>query len=347
MIRHSFTRPSHTVQGVTMFKYLFSVFFASFLVTHPVFDAKQIGVGKPLIFNSGNPIDFSQFLISSRLVMVQPLIGYLSMPKQVGEKKVPAVVIMSGSGGIQPWMNKYVHLLNGMGVATFQVDSFMPRDVKEVATNQAAVTLPMMTYDAFAALKFVSKFPHIDKNKIAILGWSKGGGVTQITAFSTLQKAMMGNDGVKFAAHIMYYPACKLDYPDYEVDGSPWLYMHGAKDDYTRVSNCLPLLAKLKNKIHISKFIYPDAYHDFDKDSQPVVWAPKLINPKRCRGLLNTYWALTEEYSGLRINSLQHYEEAYKKCELFGVHLGFNKKASDDSKHRLVNFVKKYLIKAS
>ncbi len=300
--------------------------------------------GQKLGFMSSNPVTFQQ-LLSKKEVMPQPVWGYLNMPKITGKQKVAVVVMMPGAGGLAPWYAKYVKSLNEQGIATFQVDSFTPRGMGGVASNQAQLPVPMLVADAYSALQYLAKEPNIDTHKIAIMGWSLGGLVSITTAFADLNEAVL-NNRVRFAAHIAFYPACNLSYPNERLDGAPWLYLHGGADDYTQPADCLNLIAKLRNSVVINAVLYPQAQHAFD-NPRPVEWLPDVQNPKNCHGVIAKDWEIAEQTTGAPINTLADYQKVYAGCMLRGAHLGFNKPASEDAAWQVTHFLQHYLLNSN
>ncbi len=291
-------------------------------------------------FMSSNPITFQQ-LMTKKELKPQPVWGFLSLPAVTGKQKLPAVIMMPGAGGLKPWYNKYVKMLNQQGIATFQIDSLTPRGLGGVASNQAQLPIPMLVADAYGALQYLAKEPNIDARKIAIMGWSLGGLVSITTAFNDLNAAVL-NNRVQFAAHIAFYPACNLIYPNDHLEGSPWLYLHGGGDDYTQPADCLNLIGQLRNSAVINAVLYPQANHGFD-NPQPVEWLADVQNPKNCHGVLAKDWALTEQTTGAAINTPADYQKAYSGCMLRGAHVGFDKKASDDALWQVSKFLQHYL----
>jgi dienelactone hydrolase len=305
---------------------------------------KPVITGQKLGFISSNPITFQQ-LKTKKALVPQPVWGYLNMPTFETKQKVPAVVMMAGAGGLAPWYNKYVRALNAQGIATFQVDSFTPRGLGGVADNQAQLPVPMIVADAYSALQYLAKEPNIDASKIAIMGWSLGGLVSITTAFTDLNDAVV-NKPLHFAAHITFYPACNLIYPNDHLDGAPWLYLHGGADDYTQPTDCLNVIAKLRNSAVINAVFYPNAQHAFD-NPRSVEWLSDVQNPKNCHGVLAQDWSMSEQTTGAAINAPADYEKAYAGCMLRGAHLGFNKPASEDAMWQVTNFLQHYLLKQS
>jgi poly(3-hydroxybutyrate) depolymerase len=106
--------------------------------------------------------------------------GHLFLPP--GTEKVPAVVLIHGSGGIyNAMLDFWPKRFNTEGIAVLAVDSFGPRGVKSTAEDQSQVPFTADVADAFAALKLLASHPRIDPGRIAVMGFSRGG----ITAWRT------------------------------------------------------------------------------------------------------------------------------------------------------------------
>jgi dienelactone hydrolase len=119
--------------------------------------------------------------------------------------KLPAVVLVHGSGGIYPeQISFWARLLNEQGIAAFVIDAFGPRGVKSTADDQSLVPFAADTADAFAALGLLASHPRIDPKRIAVMGFSRGG----ITAVrSGVVRIINGAApaGLRFAAHVALY----------------------------------------------------------------------------------------------------------------------------------------------
>ena len=75
----------------------------------------------------------------------------------------------------------YARELSRQGIAV--IDSFKPRGLRNVISNQSLVSSWDMENDAFAALAELQKDERIDPSRIGIMGLSKGGLVAQNAAF--------------------------------------------------------------------------------------------------------------------------------------------------------------------
>ena len=264
--------------------------------------------------------------------------GFLTIPKKT-KGKIPAMIYMHGSGGlsktakerISPWLKMF----NKMGIATFQLDSFRPRKVSSTVDKQHLVMAAEMVVDCYKALEYLSNHPRIDKDRIGIMGESKGGGVTINTLWNPIRKAI-GN--LKFALHVALYPPC-ADYEKYDFTGAPILLLVGEKDDWTPPEPCMDFADKLKENGYDAKIVvYPGAYHAFDAsyDAHQYTGARSFCN---CRFLFKEDGDIIETTSGLSVETNK--KEALKACQSkeYGVGLGKNWKAKKASREETKRFV--------
>jgi dienelactone hydrolase len=144
----------------------------------------------------------------------QTITGDLLMPKAISGK-VPALVIMHGSAGVEPWAyDLWAARLNPAGVAVFVVDSFKPRGVDSTSSNQfdSKVSIAAQTADALNALRILATHPQIDASRIFVIGMSRGGNPAFYSAWPIYQ-APVNTGGAKFAGHIPMYPGmCNIRY---------------------------------------------------------------------------------------------------------------------------------------
>jgi uncharacterized protein len=190
-------------------------------------------------------------------------------------RKVPAVVIVHGSAGVDSRGSLYADALNEAGIATLAIDMWAargwfggiigrPRGVPE--------TLP----DAFGALKFLAAQPNIDPTRIAIMGFSWGGVVTMLSATQPYTDLHTGGL-MTFAAHVAHYPVCWVynvvpGYAFNSFTGSPVLIQAGELDAYDDPDTCPKLVASLppEAQAFISVTVYPHATHAWDR-LQPAI----------------------------------------------------------------------------
>ena len=129
--------------------------------------------------------------------------------------KVPALVVMHGSGGVEPWAyDLWAARMNAAGVAVFVVDSYAPRGVSSTNTDQldTKVTVAGQTADALNALRILATHPAVDASRIYVIGMSRGGTAAFYSAWPMYQRPV-DTGGAKFAGHIAAYPGmCNIRY---------------------------------------------------------------------------------------------------------------------------------------
>lgn len=195
----------------------------------------------------------------------------------IGNRKLPAVVILHGSNGWDPLGDFYQQALNAAGIVTLQIDMWEARGAS--LSNRPAA--PILTYpDAFSALNYLAALPEVDAARIGVLGFSWGG-VISLAASEQLYSGLFGQ-GRTFAAHVATYPVCwgannttvAALQPAAEkgtqlitLTGKPVLIQIGTADDYDNGSaHCKRLAAQVNasNGPVVTVAEYPGAAHAFD-----------------------------------------------------------------------------------
>ncbi len=183
------------------------------------------------------------------------LTGRLMKPKGTGP--FPAVVLLHGSGGVEARRDAdWAVRITKWGYVTLRPDSFGPRGVSPSAVIKKAFTVPhdIRARDAHGAKDYLSRLPFVDKDRIAVMGWSHGG-------LSTIVSAMDTYGGEPFGAAIAFYPYCS-----YSLDHAraPLLILAGGADDWCPASLCSYMMPSGITEHEVILHIYPGAYHDFD-----------------------------------------------------------------------------------
>lgn len=73
--------------------------------------------------------------------------GDLQLPQGPTEP-VPAIVLVHGSAGLTPTVRRWEDVLLKLGVATFVLDSFSGRGIRETFTDQSRLSHFAMLVDA-------------------------------------------------------------------------------------------------------------------------------------------------------------------------------------------------------
>ena len=166
-------------------------------------------VVEQLVFDTNPAPDVKRVKITANLYL-----PHVSTP-------VPAMVIINSSGGVLDWIEGYyARELSERGIAALVVDSFKPRGVRNVVSNQNLVTSWLMENDAFAALAELQKDKRIDAVHIGIMGVSKGGLVAENAAF-TIRRDLRRTGKAAFAVHVPIVPDCTAQFRTVETTGRP------------------------------------------------------------------------------------------------------------------------------
>jgi dienelactone hydrolase len=193
----------------------------------------------------------------------------LQLPQGI-KGKMPAVIMMHGTGGIRYSGVYYAAALNGAGIATLEVDQWGGRGLPGGASSRPehlGDNLP----DIAGAYHLLAERPDIDMSRVGLLGESMGGIQTLLMMTRHNSDAILG-PGVHFQAAVSLYPICWLynhvpgaDFKD--LVGAPIKIMVGDADDYDGGGDaCRQLLSELApaDAAHVSLRVFPGATHIFD-----------------------------------------------------------------------------------
>jgi dienelactone hydrolase len=224
------------------------------------------------------------------------LAGQLRIPRP-GTDRLPAVVLLHGSGGVGANLLDWENELNSMGLATFVLDAFTGRGIVSTSADQALLGRLAMTYDAYRALEILEKHPRIDPGRIALMGFSRGGQGALYASARRFQRMHGPASKRDFAAYVPFYASCGTKFlEDEDLSRSPIRMFHGAADNYVPVAPCREYVQRLKAKgVDVALTEYPGAHHVFDGRlfKTPVV-AAKSQSTRNCQ--------LAERQNGVVVN---------------------------------------------
>lgn len=194
-------------------------------------------------------------------------------------EQLPAVVIVHGSAGPDSRGTFHTEYLAANGFAVLELDMWAARGV--TAFNQRPRTTLDTMPDVWGAWLFLSAHPKINKDKIAIMGFSWGGVNAVTTAFGKKPKDPPPTlSTAKFAAHVAFYPVCdiwvKNGIASRVVDqstptGTPLQIHNGTRDDYDTSPAACESLKAAHPQLPLEVIMYEGAAHGFDSTvSQPI-----------------------------------------------------------------------------
>ncbi len=252
------------------------------------------------------------------------LAGELRLPPgSTPAERVPAVVLVHGSGGISGSLDLWARELNAAGLAAFILDSFAGRGIVSTVADQNQLHSLAMTVDAYRALDWLAAHPRIRQDRIGVLGFSKGA-VASVYSATERFNAAFGNPNRRFAAHAGLYTPCNVAYrEDTRVGSVPIRLYHGIADDYVAIGPCRDYVARLRQAgADAALTEYPDAHHAFDSPLSPRLLPVRDAQTTRdCR--------LSEGVNGAIINA-QGAPFALERdaCVATGAHVGHNPEAA-------------------
>jgi dienelactone hydrolase len=281
----------------------------------------------------------TDFLLGKKDGKPASIAGDLRIPKP-GTDRIPAIVLVHGSGGVGFNTGMWVGELNKAGFATFVVDSFTGRGITNTIADQAQLSSYAMMNDSFAALAILAKHPRIDPDKIAVMGFSKGAVPSLYSSMTRFQNAY-ALEGASFAAHIGFYTPCNVTLIDDEkVSAKPIRLYHGIADDWVPVGPCRDYVARLKKAgANVDLVEYPGAYHAFDNQLIPgTMKLEQALTGRKCH--------LQEKPLGTFVNSDTGQPfSPNDPCIERGATIAYNAEATDAARKDVVEFLGKLFNK--
>ena len=276
-----------------------------------------------------------QLLLGAKDGTPVTLAGELRIPRP-GTDKLPAIILLQPSGGFGSNLNRWLPELNGIGVATFVLDSFAGRGITSTVTDQDQLAQLAMMYDAYRALELLAKHPRIDASRIALTGFSRGGQSTLYASMKRFQ-SMYAPAGVEFAAFLPFYSVCEITLmDDTNVSKKPIREFHGSADDYTPIAACRAYFERLRSAGADAILTeYPNAHHVFDYSALPTTPVLQARNqtPRNC--------ALKEEPLGVIVNAKTGKPFTFSDpCVELGPHVGHDPAATEAAVAAVKSFLR-------
>ena len=212
--------------------------------------------------------------------------GYLY--PSTGAGRHPAVVFLHGCSGmfdrstglISRLERDWASVLNGDGYSVLMVDSFRPRSIDQTCapTTYNPAVVAARPKDAYGALYYLQNQSFVRGDRIALIGWSAGGG----TVLRTIPQQSGGRPASlpqgDFRVAVAFYPALCSDQREAAswTSNIPLLVLFGAADVWTPLAPCQNFIAgALARGSRIELHTYPGAYHAFDAPDRPLRRLPQ------------------------------------------------------------------------
>jgi len=263
---------------------------------------------------------------------------------------VPAMVIHHGSGGVSSAREgRFAQEMNAMGVAAVVIDSFKPRGVQSTVEDQSAVTAPDFNLDALRVLPAIAANPRINRARIGIMGFSKGGTSSLVAAHERQLGQAQVPAGLRYALHVPFYPSCATQYHQPRTSGAPIYMLLGGSDTYVGVKPCTDYAEVLRaNGARVEAKVYPGAMHGFDGGRTYNVTRGE--NYSECLFQQQADGSFVERKSGVTVVGTDGrpvqgaYQKAYAACRKLGVSGGPQSEAAAQSLADLKSYVQRHLL---
>lgn len=244
-------------------------------------------------FESGDYADFRQLMSRTAVSSKTSIVGTLTFPDEKRERS-PAIVIVHTIAG-------YQEANEGWHAARFRQSGFATLTYESPTARRMAAAPAMVpsggppwasaVAEAYGALRVLANDPRIDPARIAIVGFSFGGEVAHLAAVDRLATAL-APDGLRFAAHVVYYPAgvhgTLAERKAYT--GAPILMLLGDKDDNLPIAKAQEYLdyaraAGAAPPIEVK--VYPGGYHAWTVSTLGAPrFYPQYASTRKCPYLL-------------------------------------------------------------
>ena len=215
----------------------------------------------------------------------------------------PAVIVLHGCGGMYSGLRGHADELSrhnaawtsdlvAEGYAVLFPDSFSPRGQREICTIAPAsrtINAGRRRLDVLGALAWLGSRRGVDRDRVALLGFSHGG-TTTLASINARDGAVIALRDVPdappfFRAAVAFYPGCR----GFHAAGERWqpampvrIYI-GDKDDWTPAAPCADLAkAKKAGGEPLEVTVYADSHHGFDAPAGRLVVrrnVPGGVNP--------------------------------------------------------------------
>ena len=263
---------------------------------------------------------------------------------------VPALVIHHGSGGVSDSREgRFARGIVAMGVAAVVVDSFRPRSVSSVVQDQSAVTGQDFNLDALIALKALGANGRINRARIGITGFSKGGTSSLMASHERLVVAAGVPAGLRYALHVPFYPSRSAQSYRPQTTGAPIYMLLGGADTYVGFEPCQTYGEALRAaSARVEVTVFPNAMHGFDGGR--AYFDPKGENYAKCVFQQQADRSWVERASGVMTIGTDGrpiqgaLAKAFAVCRTLGVSGGPNDAAARQSMEDLKGYVRRHLL---
>jgi len=236
-------------------------------------------VGENIAVPSASPSNYHQVISKPEEMSSIVVDGKLFLPPLRGDQPVPLVMAVPGSLGVAASHLAHAETLNGLGFATFVLDSFGERGVTSTVAKQTQFSFAASAYDVLAAWKVLRDRPEIDGERIGAQGHSRGGSAVLTATTRRFADAVVG-PGQGLAAVLPAYPWSGHQFLDPSVGGTEVRVLMGDADEWCspmQVQGHLQAIRLTGGKATLR--LFAGAHHSFDRGSDVIHIAEASVSP--------------------------------------------------------------------
>lgn len=201
----------------------------------------------------------SQRLASGGLIAGDRIQGYLTKPEGAGP--FPAVIGLHGCSGMSDTTKqKLAGELVGWGYVVLLVDSLATRGIDHDCFK--AILAIARISDALGALAFLGRQTFVDPQRVAAVGFSKGGWTALLVSENNDSLRLFARpNNLKFRAAVAFNPPCR---DAGERPSIPTLILIGTLDQWTPAAGCSEKIEAWGiDGMPIDLVVYPGVHHGF------------------------------------------------------------------------------------
>jgi TPR repeat protein/acetyl esterase/lipase len=239
------------------------------------------------------------------------------------EGRVPAAVIINSSGGVSAQTDHfYARLLAEHGVAALVVDSFRPRGVRETQSNQRLVNQSQSGADAVGGFRWLAGQPWANRDRIIVLGMSRGGSAALDTAVDAYRVKLLQAPDVKFAAHVAISPACMTQSENPRTSGAPIFFQLSELDDTDPIQSCLEYMERIRaaGNRNLRLAVYAGVHHA--KENVAGLVQENSRHTPECRFFMTSERRLIDRKSKKQVPAGTEWNYIYRTCATSGPFTG-------------------------
>jgi dienelactone hydrolase len=256
-----------------------------------------------------------------------------------------AVVITPSSGGVKAEREIfYAQKLAEAGIAGLVVDSFRSRGLVNSVYDQTVLTAWATQNDAWAAFRWLVRDGRFRRDRIAVMGVSKGG-IAALQPALNIRRRWSGISDLAFAAHVPIAPDCGFLNRSMETTGSPILFMLAELDDQVPAASCVNYAERLRaaGNLRIEIRVYEGAHHAWELIGDRPYFDVKAENYAKCRAWVEDDGTIVAAADGTRIPASEYSAWAKRTCMTLGTHCcGGTAKLRQQAADDMIGFLKRY-----